>query len=419
MTTDAAQLERLRELARGLGREVDAAGPAGVAHVVERYRGLESTGEARDIALAAVRANVVAFAEAVEHDMPADRWEAPLMALGHERRLARAGIGLDDILRLYRFGQEWLFERVSQLAREETDDPACAAALIEQAGLLLFRYIDAVCVRVAAEYEAEREAMVRGALARREGVVRALLAGEPVDIAAAEATLGYRLSGRHVAVLCWTQRRRDGVAAETGAEDAAGALAGALGAGRPLIVSEHAGCVGAWIAVAEATRVDRVALEDALREATPGARAAIGTARTGIDGFRRSRREAEHARAVALASAREPLCVAYGDVALVGLLAADVESARRFVADQLGDLARDDSAHDTLRRTVFEVFRAGGSHKVAAHVLHVHRNTIAHRLARAEEILARPLDRERQELEAALLLAHWLGSRVLSTPPDD
>jgi len=404
----------MRELATVLSREADALSPGAFAHIVSRHPGLAASEQARQVALAAVRADIAAFAEVLGHDVPPEQWDAPLMALVHTRRLARADVGLDDILRIYRLGQEWLFSRLCEVARELVDDPAGASDLIERAGSLLFRLVDLVCVKVAAEYESERETLVRRTLVRREAVIQSILAGDSVDAGASERALGYRFDRFHIGVLSWTADRSNGDSGNVAAQDAAKALAACLGVERPLIVADGSGCVGAWLASGEPLRLDRAKLIEAVRSVGPCVRVALGTPRHGLEGFVDSRREADRARGVAVGSSRDPLCTLFEDIALVGLLATDRDGAKRFVIEQLGDLAGDDPSDETLRRTVLEVFQAGGSHKVAAHALHVHRNTVGHRLARAEAILGRPLEERRRELEAALLLSHWLGDRVLN-----
>lgn len=408
-----SRLEMTRELGAILARDVDGLTPAALNHILAHVRGLDVGDEAREVVVAAVRANIAAFADVLRHDVRPEESEAPLMALVHVRRLARSGVGLDSILRLYRLGEEWLFERIHRLAQERLGDRPDLPALLEQVGLTLLRFVDVVSVRIAAEFESERETMVRGTLARREGIVRAVLGGEEVELDAAERILGYRLQGSHLALLCW---ERDRAAEQTTAvhlEEAVRALAGAFGVARPLVLSDGPALIAGWLPVPADITIDRRQLEDVIRESAPAARAAFGAVRPGIGGFRETRREADRARAVALASAHQPICVLYQEIALIGLLASDLEAARRFVADQLGKLGVDDASHATLRGTVLEVFQAAGSHKVAAHALGVHRNTIALRLARAEEILGHALDKHRRELEAALLLAHWLGRRVL------
>jgi hypothetical protein len=55
----------------------------------------------------------------------------------------------------------------------------------------VFAYIDAVSARVSAKLIAERERRQRRAAALRADVVRAVLAGEPVDPVAAERALAH------------------------------------------------------------------------------------------------------------------------------------------------------------------------------------------------------------------------------------
>jgi DNA-binding PucR family transcriptional regulator len=417
MKSEDAVRDGLHRLGAVLARDADAMGPQALGYIFEHFDvALRDVAidAIRDIALAAIRADIAAFAEVLIHDLDADRSQAPLMAIVHARRLARAGVTLDGILRLYRLGQEWLFARMNRIVADELADVDDRGAVLAQAGLTMLRLVDIVSVRVAEEFAAEREAMVRGALARRDGLVRSILAGETIDVEAAERTLAYRLRGEHVAVLCWWRKDPTDARSALQLEEAVRRLAQALRGGRPLILTEDPLATTAWIPGPERAALRRDVLEEPLAAAAPGAQAAFGGVRHGIDGVRDTRREAERARAVALASTREPLCVLYEDVALVGLLGADIEAARRFVRDQLGQLGADGPLEAMLRETVLEVFQAGGSNKVAAHRLHVHRNTIGGRLARAESILGHPLDSGRRELEAALLLAHWLGPNVLA-----
>lgn len=406
----------LHELAAVVSQEADELSPAAFEHIVSRHPGLAAS-DARDVALAAVRADIAAFAEVLGHDVPPTEWDAPLMALVHTRRLARAGVGLDGILRIYRLGQEWLFGRICVIARELQDDPEAATELIEHAGAILFQLVDSVCVSVAKEFESERETLLRRALERREAVVESILAGEPVDHQAAERALSYRFDRFNVSFVCWAPERPGEAHSHVPAHAAAKALATALGCERPLIVADRDGSAAAWVSLADPPAIDHNALEAVLRNQATNVKAAVGTPRKGLDGFRESRRDADRARQVACVSSRDRSCVFFDEIALVALLAADREAAQRFVTEQLGELSCDDAASETLRRTVLEVFQAAGSHKAAGYALHIHRNTVAHRLARAEASLGRPLDERRRELEAALLLAHWLGHRVLTECP--
>ena len=103
--------------------------------------------------------------------------------------------------------------------------------------------------------------------------------------------------------------------------------------------------------------------------------------------------------------------VRYEGVALASLLLADLDAARAFMKEELGGLARDDGASATLRRSLLVLFRAGDQQEAAEELL-VHRNTVAQRIRKAEEVLGRPLRVRRQELEAALIISGWLGTQA-------
>jgi hypothetical protein len=55
---------------------------------------------------------------------------------------------------------------------------------------------------MVAAYTRERESWLRNRSAARGARIRDLLSGEPVDAAATEATLGYRLRQYHVGAVC-------------------------------------------------------------------------------------------------------------------------------------------------------------------------------------------------------------------------
>lgn len=142
-----------------------------------------------------------------------------------------------------------------------------------------------------------------------------------------------------------------------------------------------------------------------------GVNVAVGEAAYGIDGFRMSHRQALAARRVALLADRPASgVVAWGDVAVLGLLSADLDLGRDFVRRELGDLGVDGDVAIRLRETL-TVFLDEGEHvgRTAAR-LAVHANTVANRLRRCEQAVGRPLHERRAELRAALTLRD--GMRV-------
>jgi DNA-binding PucR family transcriptional regulator len=65
-----------------------------------------------------------------------------------------------------------------------------------------------------------------------------------------------------------------------------------------------------------------------------------------------------------------------------------------------------------LRETVLAWLAEGGNARRAAERLHAHKNTVLYRLQRAQQLIGRPLDEGRGDLELALNALRWLGPRL-------
>ncbi len=99
---------------------------------------------------------------------------------------------------------------------------------------------------------------------------------------------------------------------------------------------------------------------------------------------------------------------------LISLLGSDLPRARSFVASQLGPLAITGGTAERLRETVLAFLVSGRSPTRVAERLFVHKNTVAERIKRAEEMLGRGINDGPVELEAALTLAAGFGPAVLT-----
>ncbi len=357
---------------------------------------LLSDGSRRAIGRAGSEALLREFAGALRHELGDVRFHAPAAALAYGQYLAREGVPLASILRSYRLGQEVLFARAAELT-EHDPDPEQRVRSLARVGALSFRFSDGAMTDVATEYEAQRELFIRGTLAQRSATLQNLLAGRTVDVAAAERTLSHRLDGGHLAIVAWSGDTA--VEAETVA-GAARELVRVLGQGRPLVLTDTPGEATIWVTPA-ATQVDTGGL------LAPGIHAAVGRPGAGVEGFVATKRQADLARSVAPARAESSVTF-YDDAALAALLLRDRDAAQAFAADELGDLARDTRTAGELRHTLVTYFTSGHDQRRTAHLLGVHRNTVAKRLRRAEAVLGRPLHRRSRELEAALAIAEVL-----------
>jgi DNA-binding PucR family transcriptional regulator len=142
---------------------------------------------------------------------------------------------------------------------------------------------------------------------------------------------------------------------------------------------------------------------------------ALGGIGDGLEGFRRSREQAERARDVAVLARRPPPSLTrFQDVAVVDLLSRDLAAAQALVRAELGELATRSERNAVLRATLLAYLSARGSHVAAAAALGIHRNTALQRLRRAEELRGQPTGVHAHELLAALLLTETLGDAVLA-----
>jgi DNA-binding PucR family transcriptional regulator len=100
-------------------------------------------------------------------------------------------------------------------------------------------------------------------------------------------------------------------------------------------------------------------------------------------------------------------------VQAAALLAADLPATKVLVASALGGLAEDNEAVERLRETLLDFLNEDGRYQSTAERIHVHRNTVRYRVAKALEVRGRPLDDERFNLQLALVACRWLGRTVL------
>lgn len=130
----------------------------------------------------------------------------------------------------------------------------------------------------------------------------------------------------------------------------------------------------------------------------------MGEPQQGIEGFRRTYREADGSLRLALLSGRSA-GLAYQDAALGDLLTQDEELARWFTEYELGALAGDTAEARDMRQTLRTFFGTRMRVAPAAELLFLHRNTLIHRLERIEGLLGNPLGGRTAEVQAALALA--------------
>jgi predicted DNA-binding protein (UPF0251 family) len=303
----------------------------------------------------------------------------PVELLAQARRAARAGVSLETVVRRYAAGQTLIAEAVL--------DQAAVLGLgveeLKQALGELAACYERIVAAVGEEYAREAPAGAPSREARRCGLLRRLLGGEPLDASG----LDYDLGAHHLAFLA------EGAAA-------AEALASLRCAPHRLLLLASPEEQLAWAWLGGPTPFEREELGRIAAHAWPaGTMVACGAPGRGIAGWRASHRQAHSALSVALRRPRP--FTAYDDVALAAAILRDEDLVSYLRQSFLAPLASP-GGRETLCETLRAYFACGRNASSAAAALGVSRQTVTARLQAVEKRLDRTLTACRAEIEAAL-----------------
>ena len=317
-------------------------------------------------------------------------------ALAAARDLVRRGLD-DSALDTYRTAQSVAWRRWMEICFEITSDCQQLRELLDISSLSISTYIEDTLAAVSNQMDGERVELTRGTHADRRATINLILEGAPIRRAQAEQQLGYRLTGPHTAAIIWTT---SGSVPEQ-LEAAAELLVHVTGALCRLTVVAGAAALWLWLPVSN--DFDTAAVEAELVD-IPDVRIAVGRSGEDVAGFRRSHLGATTAQRM-LARLDSPRRVArFQDVQLVALVTVDSAQADEFLSETLGELLH---AEPEIQSTVRAFVREGCSATRAAQRLYTHRNTVVRRLARADELLPRPLSSNLVAVAAALEVVRW------------
>jgi hypothetical protein len=298
---------------------------------------------------------------------------------------ARAGSPLSLLLDGYRAGHQAQWAAWFELIESDNPPPDQRADLLRRGSAFFFDYAARLSGFVTEEYMAERDRALRSAEQRRMRLVLSVLAADPID----PGSLDYPMEGTHIGV----------VASGEGAAEALRELTRRLE--RRSLVLEVGEGTWAWIGGAPPLH-DVVEVWEADGRVSVG----IGSKASGVEGFRRTHRQASQAYRAATRTGAG--LVHYSDVALEDLSSRDQEDARAFVASELHGIHGEDLRSKRLRETLHAYFASGQNAKTAAARLGIHQQTVAQRLATVEERTGQSVVLRRAEFEVALRLRNHL-----------
>ncbi len=364
------------------------------------------------------RATLVTLLSGWRRGAPLQQLAPPPELLFQVGLMARDGIPLGPLLRICHLSHgEFADEWDARLAAAGLS-PEVLAVAMRRGHQLTFAWFDGLTERLTEAYEAELERVARTPERVRREAVEAALSGKTVDLDALSRTAGYEFRRRHIGLVLWQGAPvSDGVPAVTDPQPAfaglARAVADALVAAPPLVVSAASGVAWGWIAVREAPSAD--ALRDAIEAARPGGvSVAYGDPAPGLPGFRATHDDALAASRVAMLQpgAAAGAVVGFDAVELTALVAGDLVRARRFVLRQLGALAAEDEETARLRTTLRVFLEEHANRTATAKRLGVHPNTVTNRAQACEALIGRPMRVRPVELQVALALREQLGEQV-------
>jgi hypothetical protein len=356
----------------------------------------------RDAVYRSVRGNVraiigiIAGSEDFEFVAPA--------ALEFAEVAARVDVPVTELERAYRIGVATFWTCWWDAARARADnDEQTFEELICAPTQILHAYVDRVMSSVTARYDEVCCELHRTHRERRRLTLMQILDGSIDEVTdGLTAELDYPLGEAHLALLLQSADGHLPPVALAELRDAADARA-------TLQLQHGARTWIVWLGRPGAFEPIHLSkLQRALKAMQ--FTVAVGEPGIGLEGLRRTREQALEAAHVQRALGNsQHRCLWAREVRLETMLLGDERRARRFLADELGQLVAPDIGTARLRETLL-AWLATGSHVSAAAMLGVHENTVRNRIRAAENLLGAPLLGRRTELQVALRLERVLSA---------
>ncbi|WP_196054737.1 PucR family transcriptional regulator [Nocardia aurantiaca] len=365
----------------------------------------DRVGEARqpgieDIVLATCRANTLIVLDYLARGVPLEMFTPSAEVVERTRTLVQRGLPLTAVIRGYRIGAHRLTEQWSDAVYAYGPNDRRSVEVAKAGTSYILSWLDLMTERISEEYRNEDERLARERSLSHLEDVRRVLSGPDTDVDNATNRLGYRLSGRHTAIV---------LRALTNDADAGASLEAAVRElGRAtrtpgLTVRVDIRTMWCWLPgpAGDNPRVPPPSVPVLV---------AIGNPANGLDGFRHSHREALDALRVSEMTAPSTAMVTYyRDVDIAAMCSIVPERCQEFVSSELGTLTSNDRTTRRIRETLMAFYASNSNFRATAANLGIHHNTVRYRLEQAELAIGRPVGERRLALELALHLAHVIG----------
>lgn len=413
-TADTEILAVVADIARSLGeRESDIARTMAslLAHEIDQ---LDDDPILVELLESSVQGNISTIIHILANDIPIDHLQPTTAAVEYALRLAQRDVPSNSLVRAYHMGQNDMmqicFDEVQALHLEGQLD----LGVLKHISDVIYSYIDWITLFVFDAYENERRRWIGAQGNVHSSTIHTLLADKGETSQSFETETGYQLDRNHLALVVWNNGP-EAVTTLNSIDRIARSTALFLHSdGPPIITAIDRRTVWAWIPLGSRTAALDTAELAAALHLDDWTRLTAGLPAHGIQGFRRTHEQALAAYSVATVPGTPTRSVVgFGDkgVAVVSLLAQDLDSTRSWVWEVLGPLAENTDGAATLRKTLNAYFTNGESHLHTARELNLHRNTVKYRINKALD--HHTVNRDKLDLALALQVCEFLGSSVL------
>jgi len=331
----------------------------------------------------------------------------PPQAADLARSLARRGHEVGVLLRVYLSAHHGVFaylgELIDALGREEHVPEEMLRVVWRRADLWMDESLETLIEVFIVERQREQD----GRALRSGELIEALVSGAEVDPTLIRRDLAHPLHLWQTTFIAWTTGTVDldtRAVLQVTAQEVARQYEGAV------LLTHLAGSRDLWCWLATPRPPEDVALHDVERSLAPDVAIALGTPGEGVEGFRSSYLDARAVQQLVMASPYAPRIVDYRDVELLCLAMGEPQGLARLVRREIAPLCDPGKNLAPVRVTVLAYLTHRMNVEETAERLFVHRNTVRYRLAKAEELLGRPLSDRPRHIALALQYVSFLGA---------
>ncbi|WP_406274382.1 DUF3556 domain-containing protein [Nocardia sp. NBC_00881] len=396
-------------------REIAQAMSAMIARAVDH---LDNDPQLMEMFEASVHGNLTACLHVLADDIPLDHLQPTTAAVENAMRLAQREVPSHSLVRAYHMGQNYML----RICHDEIDRrrlPApLALAVVKRLTEILYAYVEWITLHVLGAYEAERSRWVNARGSVHSSTVHAVLSEDTADTTAFETETGYRLDQTHLALILWRPGQEKPGTWNLLDTQARTLARGLRAEGPALVTAIDRRTAWAWLPFGHRHPVIDTTELHAMMDPADGVRLTVGLPGRARGGFRRSHRQAIAAYFVASVPgiSSSHTIVGFGDpgVAVISLLAKDMDSTRAWVREVLGELAVDTDQAAALRSTLSTYYTTSESHVRTAQILTLHRNTVKYRVTKAiEATRVGTAPHDKLDIALALQVCRFLGATVL------